>query len=879
MDINKRNRNDLKAYFKKNSIPTEGQFAELIDGLLNQKDDGIARLSPAEPLCIQAAADTAGLKKAINFFGNFQDPSPAWTLLLNPPDSVNAAISKPGFCISDGQGISRLFIDSASGYVGIGTTNPQAKLDIEGGALLGYETFQTNFGIPLKSGFYQGVNPVGDVPDTSSDWTHLIVARHSNISTNQQLQIASTFSANDNDRLFFRKIVSGDLNPNNPSWIELATRGSNSFSGNQQFLGAIIPSFGSTEATGIMFPKEPGGGYGDAAWIRYYARTGEACTLEIGTSNDADDHIALMPSGNVGIGTLEPKAKLEVMEIVNGLPTGLQFGGQHTPGITAGGVISSCDSNGTVRPLTLQSKGGNVGIGTVTPNGKLDIANLVRFGLDEGGSGLKSISFVRDTSDEINAGKIAYKGFGTDSLCIVGAGTHPRKIMLFDNVVVNGTLQANGILFPLDPGGGGGDTAWIKYYSRNPTDSEVPKKEQMTLEIGVSDNTNDHIALMPSGGLGIGTNEPENADGWSRVVDVLGSAHTKLSLRTPTIDARVLAHPSGWWGSLPGMVVGTKTTHALSLATNANTRITIDANGLVGIGVTNPGFRLDVAGSVNVSESIRVNSTSSPPAKNAYGVPANTSGIWFKDNPGGGGFDAAWIQYYARTGEACTLEIGTSNDADDHIALMPSGNVGIGITTPNAKLHVIGDTWISGGITVGAGSDNVVRTRHVKGKLSGQDGDGDLYLNYDNGNNVLIGTGNTSNKSDLIVAGSVTIGVDLNVTRTAYIPGGAWTDSSDERLKQHIRPLEGALDRLLKLRGMEFEWKEPEKQGNLTGTQMGLVAQEVETVFPEWVGVDGQGYRTLTIRGFEALAIEAIKELKAENESLKKRCEDLEAKL
>jgi hypothetical protein len=76
--------------------------------------------------------------------------------------------------------------------------------------------------------------------------------------------------------------------------------------------GAITPAAGNSENAGIMFPKDPAGGSGDAAWIRYYPRTGEATTLEIGTSNNSDDHIALMASGNVGIGTNNPQAKLEV---------------------------------------------------------------------------------------------------------------------------------------------------------------------------------------------------------------------------------------------------------------------------------------------------------------------------------------------------------------------------------------------------------------------------------------------------------------------------------------------------------------------------------------------------------------------------------------
>jgi hypothetical protein len=41
-----------------------------------------------------------------------------------------------------------------------------------------------------------------------------------------------------------------------------------------------------------------------------------------------------------------------------------------------------------------------------------------------------------------------------------------------------------------------------------------------------------------------------------------------------------------------------------------------------------------------------------------------------------------------------------------------------------------------------------------------------------------------------------------------------------------------------------------------------LVAQEVEEVFPEWVGRDSEGSKTVCIRGFEALTIEALRELR-----------------
>ena len=120
----------------------------------------------------------------------------------------------------------------------------------------------------------------------------------------------------------------------------------------------------------------------------------------------------------------------------------------------------------------------------------------------------------------------------------------------------------------------------------------------------------------------------------------------------------------------------------------------------------------------------------------------------------------------------------------------------------------------------------------------------------------------------------------LHVNGAAAKPGGgSWTDSSDIRLKKNVRTIENALERTLTLRGVEFEWNEPERAGLLPGTQIGMVAQEVETVFPQWVGTGRQGYKDLTIRGFEALAVEAMRELKAENEALKNRLSELEKRI
>jgi hypothetical protein len=310
MPFEKNNRTRLKSYFVKNAIPTEQQFAELMDGMLIQGDDGIVK--PAnDPLSIEASGDQSSQKKALHFYDSFTDAEPAWVLSLNPrQEPNNPATARRGLSIGDSTGTSRLFIDRASGNVGIGTLAPDVKLtvagglrvlsdgnpinftarwsatpdavtdtaeisndtnsyktlmiignrsagrqepgrgrrvsiwdilevngdlavtrnasvngklDVNGGALLGYETTITDFGAVLKSGFYQngGQEVTGDVPDTSHAWSHLITVRHSNTGNNHQLQIASTYA--ENDRLFFRKIAGGNA-ARNPAWMEIATR-------------------------------------------------------------------------------------------------------------------------------------------------------------------------------------------------------------------------------------------------------------------------------------------------------------------------------------------------------------------------------------------------------------------------------------------------------------------------------------------------------------------------------------------------------------------------------------------------------------------------------------------------------------------------------
>lgn len=110
---------------------------------------------------------------------------------------------------------------------------------------------------------------------------------------------------------------------------------------------------------------------------------------------------------------------------------------------------------------------------------------------------------------------------------------------------------------------------------------------------------------------------------------------------------------------------------------------------------------------------------------------------------------------------------------------------------------------------------------------------------------------------------------DLTVTANAFKPGGGtWAAVSDARLKQNIHAIATPLARVLALRGVEFEYRPGRYADAAPGPQIGFVAQEVERVMPDWVGKDADGYRYVAVKGFEALAVEALRELKTAHDAV-----------
>jgi hypothetical protein len=100
----------------------------------------------------------------------------------------------------------------------------------------------------------------------------------------------------------------------------------------------------------------------------------------------------------------------------------------------------------------------------------------------------------------------------------------------------------------------------------------------------------------------------------------------------------------------------------------------------------------------------------------------------------------------------------------------------------------------------------------------------------------------------------------------------AWTVYSSKRWKKNIEPIEGALEKVEQLRGVSFEWESNDKH------DIGMIAEEVGEVVPEVVTYEenGQDAQSIDYGRLTAILVEAVKELKAENEDLRSRIEKLE---
>ncbi len=158
---------------------------------------------------------------------------------------------------------------------------------------------------------------------------------------------------------------------------------------------------------------------------------------------------------------------------------------------------------------------------------------------------------------------------------------------------------------------------------------------------------------------------------------------------------------------------------------------------------------------------------------------------------------------------------------------------------------------------------NYIKAKYDTGVIIGTWPDGDAFYIV-SGGNIGIGTNNPGQKLD-IAGGNGRV-------ETGY----SWLSNSDSRLKNNISTLEGSLDKISRLRGVRFDSKEVGHVNKGDGKHIGVIAQELEKEYPELVVGDKKtGYKAVAYDKLTAVLIEAVKELKNQNEKQKAEIEEL----
>ena len=497
-------------------------------------------------------------------------------------------------------------------------------------------------------------------------------------------------------------------------------------------------------------------------------------------------------------------------------------------------------------------------------------------------------------------------------VCCLGLNVAPvfsqakSAIQFYDT---NGTNQAGKI-------GWSGDAANGYFFIQTPQNGEVIKTKATGVDIAGTvtatkfEGNGSALTGLPVQAVTVGS--------VGGLVDSLGKKASVADVNTKVDSAWVVGKmPAAGVGDnsvTSGKIVDSTITGA-DINKNANlnvaTVVTSGNSSLGSISGVNGSFFLSTIGSSYFMKSVGIGTTNPTPHFTEAGKALVISGgsgraaieLWDERAPGQKGYfqQVGGITYLGNIGgntgswKKSNDLVLTAGDGKEALRILgENGNVGIGTSTPSCRLD-LGSGYGSSGEKFLIYNDNPssplagTKMGFYLDQFSKPNNTTMVYATHPvNPGTFVFASKNTDNTTlgpQMVIfgeTGNVSIGSSLIDPNTKLEVAGtikcdALTQTSDLRFKTQILPLTSSLAKVSQLQGVSYSWdraKWPAKNFS-ESRQIGLIAQDVEKVFPEVVNTDKDGYKSLAYDKLTAVLIEAVKELKKENAEQRKEILEL----
>ncbi len=664
-----------------------------------------------------------------------------------------------------------------------------------------------------------------------------------------------------------------------------------------QMLGAIIIGFLFTVAVSKVgawtepTAAPPGGNVGAPINTSNITqgKTGSLYVGGIGPSGAANTNGLIVDYGNVGVGTTSPGAKLHVVgsgrfevlagnNVTIGTPSGVP--GMTFISTTRADIRKNADSlsllagTTTGMPLTTNGvtikSGGNVGIGTASPGAKLDVNGLIlsrgyvqaATGFCIGGSCIESWPSGLSGSGTVNyvpkwSGSTTNLAnsqiFDNGTNVGIGAGSSPgAKLDVRGSIRSTGghvIINASPTIYFQDLNHNSGmihmNSNRLYFLSGSGTDSTSWEVNGSYWPLYI-DMTSDALtfggaAYFMEGNVGIGTNAPTHRFDLRGQMRQTASSTYDVWIQggaASSGDDRNLAILGVDEDSGDRLYVNYGNEYANGTVIGGNTLITGNLYAPIMYDSNNNGYYVDpngnnvmyrVYGMVDMRTPILYDNDNTSyyvnPAGNSFMSNLYLNGRYLY-------FGSSGTHYIYTDNSSAMYYRGNHDTIVQQIFLDKQG-------TNYGRVYGSGD-GVNFGFLDGDGNWSLQMAKDTA-----------TYFKINNVNEMYITPTEVNGAGNIIT----------NFTAYYY--------TSDERLKENIQPVGSALDKILQLKGVRFNWKENGEIG------VGFSAQEVEKVFPELVRTDEDGYKSVQYGNLTAPIVEAIKEQQEMIERQKKQIEDL----